>query len=162
MYNYRPATKEDFEGICKLIKSKEELFLVYPNGKFPLTINQLEKLYKERKELSVIVENNEIIGFANLYNYVPEKYAFVGNVIIECIYRGRGLGKEIISYLTNIAQNKYNLPELRISVFSENTPAMLLYAGIGFVPYEIEERENSNGKRVALVHMKKVLNKNET
>ena len=46
-------------------------------------------------------------------------------------HRGRGVGKE-----------------------SENTPAVLLYSALGFVPCEIEERKDSNNKRMALVHMK--------
>ena len=52
------------------------------------------------------------------------------------------------------AYKYHNLQEVRISVFSENTPALLLYSGFGFTPYEIEERKNQLGKRVALIHMK--------
>jgi len=52
------------------------------------------------------------------------------------------------------AKNKFNLPEVRVSVFSENTRALLLYKSIGFIPYEVEERINTKSKRVALIHMK--------
>ena len=156
MCELREATEKDFEGICKLIKSKEELFLVYPNGKYPLTVTQLRELSQVRKELTVAVEENEIVGFANLYNNEPSKYAFIGNVVIDKSCRGRGLGKEIVSYMLKIVYEKYNLPEVRISVFSENTPALLLYSGFGFVPYEMEERKSPQGKRVALIHMKMV------
>lgn len=154
MREFREATEDDFRGICKLIKSKEELFLVYPNGKYPFTVTQVRELSKLRKELTIAVEGNKIIGFANLYNYEPGKSAFIGNVVIDKKHRGRGIGKEIVLYMLNTAYEKLNLPEIRISVFSENTPAMLLYSGLGFVPYEIEERKDSNCKRVALIHMK--------
>ena len=154
MYKYREATENDFEGICNLIKSKEELFLVYPNGQFPLTVAQLKELSKARKELTVAIGGAKIIGFANLYNYKKNESAFIGNVVIDKIHRGRGLGKEIVSYMLEQAHIKHNLPEVRISVFSENTPALLLYSGFGFTPYEIEERKNQQGKRVALIHMK--------
>ena len=154
MCKFKEATKNDFEGICHLIKSKEELFLVYPNGKYPFTIEQVEELSEVRKELTIVTEGDEIIGFANLYDYKPGELAFIGNVVIEKNYRGNGLGKSIVLYMLKIAYEKLNLPEVRISVFSENTPAMLLYSSIGFAPYSIEERVDSSNNRVALVHMK--------
>jgi len=36
---------------------------------------------------------------------------------------GRGVGKEIVKYMLKIAFEKLNLPEIRISVFSEKTLA---------------------------------------
>ncbi|NET06870.1 MAG: GNAT family N-acetyltransferase [Merismopedia sp. SIO2A8] len=150
----REATEKDFEGICKLIKSQEELFLIYPNGKYPLTVAQVKELSQVRKELTVTVEGKTIIGFANFYDYQRSKHAFIGNVVIAQSCRGRGLGKKIVSYMLKIAYEKYNLPEVRISVFNQNTPALLLYSGLGFTPYEIEERKSPQGNRIALIHMK--------
>ena len=49
---------------------------------------------------------------------------------------------------------KYRLLEARISVFSDNTPALLLYSKLGFEPYQVEQRKNFNKDRVALLHMK--------
>lgn len=155
MCQFREATEEDYENICKLIKSKDELFLVYPDASYPFTVSQVKELSEVRKELTVAVAGSEIIGFANLYNYEPGALAFIGNVIIEESYRGKGLGKGIVSYMLNKACEKYALPEIRISVFSENVPALLLYSSVGFMPYEIEERKNPKGNREALIHMKK-------
>lgn len=154
MCEFREAVKADFEAICNLIKSKEELYLVYPNGKYPFTVEQVVELSRVRKGLTVAVEGSEIIGFANLYNYEADKSAFIGNVVVDKNHRGRGLGKEIVLYMLNIAFNKLNLPEIKISVFSENTPAILLYSNLGFQPYGIEERKDPYNKRVALVHMR--------
>ena len=161
MHEIREATEKHFEGVCGLIDSEEELFWVYPNGKYPLTVSQVVKLSKERNELTVAVDDNEVIGFANLYNFKPNKVAFIGNVVIDKRHRGKGLGKEIISYMLGKATEKYNLPEVRISVFSDNVPALLLYSTFGFFPYEIEERKNPKGVRAALIHMRKMLNGNE-
>jgi len=160
MYEIREATEKYFEGICGLIDSEEELFWVYPNGDYPLTVSQIVELSKERKELTVAVDDNEVIGFANLYNYQPNKVAFIGNVVIDKRHRGKGLGKDIISYMLGKAIEKYNLPEVRISVFSNNVPALLLYSTFNFSPYEIEERKSPKGIRVALIHMKKILDGN--
>lgn len=150
---FREATDNDFNGICSLIKSEEELFLVYPSGKYPFTVEQVRELSQVRKELTVAVDDGEIIGFANLYNYESAKSAFIGNVVISKSHRGRGLGKKIVSHMLKMAFEKYHLPEVKISVFSENIPALLLYSDFGFVPYEIEERKDPKGGRVALIHM---------
>jgi RimJ/RimL family protein N-acetyltransferase len=155
MYKLREATEKDFESICKLIKTKEELYRVYPNGKYPFTIDQVKQLSQLRTDLTVLINNNqEIIGFANFYNYKPKKSAFIGNVIIAKAYRGKGLGKKIISYMLKKASEQYQLKEVKISVFSENIPALLLYSSFGFVPYEIEERKNPENNKVVLIHMK--------
>lgn len=156
MSKIREATERDFEGICNLIQSKEELFLVYPNGKYPFTIDQIIELAQVRKELSVLIEDKKIIGFANFYNYEPLKSVFIGNVVIDGNYRSRGMGKEIISYMLKVAYEKHNLPEVRISVFNENSKALLLYSGLGFSPYEIEEKKNIQGERAALMHMRRL------
>jgi len=153
MTEFRKATEKDFERICKLIKSEEELYLVYPSGNYPFTVDQVRELSRTRKELTVAVDGDEIIGFANLYDYKPNESAFIGNVVIDQNYRGKGLGKKIVSYMLNIAFDKHHLMEVRISVFSNNTPALLLYVGFGFLPYDIEERKDPQGNRVALIHM---------
>ncbi len=154
MLEFREVTDKDYERICKLIKSEEEMFLVYPSGRFPFTVDQVKELSQMRKELTVAVEENSIIGFANLYDYERNKSAFIGNVVIDKNHRGKGLGKKIVSHMLKVAFEKHNLPEVRISVFSENTRALLLYVDFGFSPYKIEQRIDPQGNRVALVHMK--------
>lgn len=154
MYKIREATERDFSGITKLITSREELFRVYPNGTYPFTESQVKVLAQRRRELTVAIDGDEVIGFANLYDDKQKAWIFIGNVIIKPHHRGKGLGKEIVTYMLEKAFNKYNLPEVRISVFSDNIPALLLYSDFGFLPYDIEERSGSDGNRTALIHMK--------
>jgi ribosomal protein S18 acetylase RimI-like enzyme len=161
MHKFRQARETDFEGICKLITSKEELYLIYPAGKYPFTVNQIKELSQVRKELTVIELENNIIGFANFYNYQQGQSAFIGNVVIDRKYRGRGLGKELISHMLKVACEKYDLPEIRISVFNDNTTALLLYRCFGFAPYELEAKIGPNDNRVVLIHMKMNLRVNK-
>lgn len=158
MLTIRSATREDFEGVCRLVHSKEELFLVYPAGKYPLTVDQLDQLSIKRRELTVAVLDGAIIGFANLYDLKKDKYAFIGNVIVERAHRGKGVGKELITYMLAMMREEYQLSQARISVFSQNTSALLLYKHFDFKPYAIDERQDVDNKRVALIHMKKKLN----
>ena len=157
MCEYRTATKEDFSEICALVTNEDELFWVYPSGQFPLTVDQLMKLSRERKDLTVVVEKERIIGFANFYKYIQGKSAFIGNVVIDKCNRGKGIGRNLILYMLERARKIHNLNEVHISVFNENTPALLLYSTLGFMPYEIEERNSPRGKRIALIHMKTMI-----
>lgn len=154
----RQATLEDYEAIIRLVPSAEELFLVYPKGTHPFTVSQLHALAEIRKELTVVIQNTTVIGFANLYGLQPNQYVFIGNVVVSNGFRGQGIGKRLITHMTNVAFEKYQVPEIRISVFNENTPALLLYSSLGFKPYAIEERKHPLGQRVALIHMRKSRN----
>ena len=150
----REASEMDFEDICTLFVSEQELFWIYPKGRYPFTVEQLRGVAAVRRDLTVAVEGDRIVGFANLYDFKPQSHVFIGNVVIRPETRGKGLGRKLVAHMAGLARNKYALPEVRISVFSDNTKATLLYSSCGFSPYQIEERRDYSGKRVALIHMK--------
>lgn len=150
----REATAPDFEAIVRLVPTEDELFRVYPKGKHPFTVDQIHSLAESRKALTVAVEREVVIGFANLYDIEQGKWAFVGNVVVARELRGRGIGRLLVSHMIRQAFDKYGVSEARISVFNDNTPALLLYAGMDFKPYAVEERVNPSGVRVGLIHMR--------
>ena len=150
----REANEADIEDICRLFTSEQELFWIYPNGHYPFTPNELRELYAVRRDLTVALNGDHVVGFANLYDLEPDSHVFIGNVVVAPEFRGKGLGRTLVAHMLGLAKDKYSLPEVRISVFSDNTKAVLLYSSIGFSPYKIEERRDYSGKRVALVHMK--------
>lgn len=151
---FRSATESDYPAICKLIRSRDELLWVYPAGRYPLTVSQLNELAQKRMELTVAVAGKSVLGFADFYDLEPGRSIFIGNVIIDRKHRGRGLGKALIGIMLDKAFGEYDLPEVRISVFSENSRALLLYAGLGFIPYAIDERVRADGHRLVLIHMR--------
>ncbi|MDX9765764.1 MAG: GNAT family N-acetyltransferase [Ectothiorhodospiraceae bacterium] len=150
----RPAGEADHPAICALIPSPEELFLVYPRGRHPLTVEQLASLAAERHALTVMTDGEQVIGFANLYGLEAGSHAFIGNVIVARTHRGQGLGRRLVRYMLDVAFGRHELREVCISVFNDNTAALLLYAGLGFVPYAIEERRHPQGRRTALLHLR--------
>ncbi|HEY0721162.1 MAG TPA: GNAT family N-acetyltransferase [Gammaproteobacteria bacterium] len=150
---FRAAEEEDFPAVAALVQGAEELFRVYPRGSYPLTPAQLRALAKVRSDLTVALVDGAVAGFANLYDLVPDQRAFIGNVIVSRQRRGKGLGRALLHHMVGVAFDKYRLPEVRISVFSDNTPALLLYATLGFRPDSVEERRDPQGTRVALLHM---------
>lgn len=153
MTHIRPAAPEDYPDICRLVPTEEELFLVYPRGRHPLTVSQLQELARIRKALTVATIDDRIVGFAILYDFLPRQYAFIGNVVVDRQLRGEGIGSRLVSHMIDIARKEYHLPGIRISVFNTNTPAMLLYCKFGFTPFSTEVRTAPDGQRVVLIHM---------
>ncbi len=149
----REATPKDFSGVAKLVKNRQELLYIYPSGKFPLTPAQIKELYEARRDFTVLTQKDKIIGFANLYDYLENRFVFVGNVVIDEAYRGCGKGKKLISHMINLAEKKYLLPEVRISVFADNADALYLYLDFGFEIYAKEIRNYQN-RDLLLLHLR--------
>ena len=116
----READTQDFEAIVRLVPTRDDLFLVYPKGKYPFSVDQVHSLAKSRKELTVAVEREGVIGFANLYDIEKGKWAFVGNVVVAREFRSRGVGRLLVSHMIQKAFDKYGVSEVRISVFNES------------------------------------------
>ena len=149
----RRAAPGDFQAFCDLIPSADELFLVYPKGQYPFTVDQVADLLERRMEPTVLVREGAVIGFAGFYRYLEARSVFIGNLVIDPLSRGRGYARKIILHLLDLAFEKYDLPKVRISVFSHNSAALLLYASLGFKPYAIVARKDLGGNPVALLHL---------
>ena len=150
----REAVQDDFEGICQLITSEEELFLVYPKGTYPLNLKQLEHLTEVRQNLTVATERLQVVGFSNLYDFAPGRHAFIGNLIVDKDFRKQAIGKKMVNHMLGLIFHQHDLPEARISVFIDNIPAFNLYSGFGFRPFETTDLKNFKDERVDLLHMK--------
>ena len=79
--------------------SADELYRVWPKGSYPLTVEQLEAIAQQRTALTVALLDEQVIGFANLYQYEAKYSAFIGNVIIDQKQRNLGLGKQLIRHM---------------------------------------------------------------
>ena len=148
-----PATEQHYSAIANLVTSPEELYLVFPSGQYPWDIQQLKTIAKKRHELTIGIVDNDVIAFSNFYDLVPQKMAYIGNVIVAQAYRGQGFGKTLIRHMINVCQQKYQAIPY-ISVFNFNTRALLMYADLGFVPFAVEQKLHLNNDRVALIHLK--------
>ena len=147
------AIEAQYKEIGSLISSPEELYLIYPSGRFPWDVAQLKQLAEIRSDFTVCIVQGEIAAFANLYDAAPGVSAFIGNVIVSEKHKGKGIGKALTLHMIDLCREKYRaVPHL--AVFGFNARALLMYAGLGFVPYKAEPRKNLNGETVALIQMK--------
>lgn len=155
--SHRSVRESDLETICGFPQNAEELYFMFPKANYPLTIVQLRTTVESRSDATVILYNNEIVGFANFYEVERNCYCSIGNVIVNPNYRNRGIAKFLIETMESIAIEKYNVSELHISCFNTNTQALLLYSKLGYFPYGIEKRTTSHEESLALIKLKKQL-----
>ncbi|MCG8024782.1 MAG: GNAT family N-acetyltransferase [Candidatus Thiodiazotropha endolucinida] len=152
-YDITAADNNHFEGIVELFTTPEEFFLIYPSGTWPFEKAQLERLSRERRDFTVVLDTGRVIGFANLYTSIAGDRYFIGNLVISDAYRGQGIGRRLIRHMCDRIFERY-ASTVYISVFTDNTPALLLYASLGFMPYDIERRTTPKGDSAALLHMR--------
>ncbi|MBT3093227.1 MAG: GNAT family N-acetyltransferase [Candidatus Thiodiazotropha sp. (ex Lucina pensylvanica)] len=152
-YDITAADNNHFEGIVELFTTPEEFFLIYPSGTWPFEKAQLERLSRERRDFTVVLDTGRVIGFANLYTSIAGDRYFIGNLVISDAYRGQGIGRRLIRHMCDRIFERY-ASTVYISVFTDNTPALLLYASLGFMPYDIELRTTPKGDSAALLHMR--------
>lgn len=119
--SYREVQESDFEKICLLPRNEEELFFMSPRSEYPLNLSQLESTIENRFDSTVVLWDNEIVGFANFYEVKEQEYCSIGNVIVDSDYRNKGIGKYLIKTMENIAVEKYKVSEFHLSCFNANT-----------------------------------------
>ena len=158
MPSFRKAKASDLHELLNFNITQQELFYFYPSATYPLTLEQLEKQLDERYESTVMMDGDELVGFANFYNVENRKIAFIGNIIIKPERRREGLGKQLIQAMLVTGFNHLKLNEIHLSCYSTNTRALLFYTELGFKPYAIEKRSDHKQQKVALIHLKKLKN----
>lgn len=151
----RDARSTDFPAIARLITNPDELFRVFPAGSWPLDVRQIHRLAELRHNLTVGCMDNDIVAFANLYDLLPGKWAFIGNVVVHEAKRGNGIGHALLDHMLDLVFLKHALPEARISVFNDNAPALRLYKNLGFDEYDRESRKDPHNRQVTLLHLKR-------
>lgn len=156
MLTHRPLTLQDLSTICGFAQSAQELYYCYPKAEYPLTVEQLLQTFNDRKYCTVIEKNNNIAGFANLYQCQHNGCCHIGNVIINPAFRQQGIAQYVINTMIMLAKRHYQAKEIHVCCFNHNTAALLLYTNkLGFTPFSIEPREYEQQK-TALIHLRYV------
>ncbi|QYR19636.1 GNAT family N-acetyltransferase [Paenibacillus sp. sptzw28] len=155
MYKYRNTNQDDFNIIATFPQNKVELFYMFPRGLFPVKPEQLYEVSMTRLLPTVIEYCDEIVGYSNLYDLVTGDHCWLGNVIINPRYRGKGAGKYLVNLMIERARKELEVQELRLVCHNTNTGALLLYNKIGFKPFEIKIMNDYGGNEIAGIKMKK-------
>lgn len=149
-----PLKESDCDAISRFATSVEELFHLAPNARFPWTADQMLQTLPDRLANTVFTIDKDLVGFANFYSFETGKQAFIGNLLVNPLYRSQGIGKAIIRQMLETGFQQFHFNEIHISCFSSNTRGLLLYKKLGFVPYGIEQRTNHANEPIALINLK--------
>jgi RimJ/RimL family protein N-acetyltransferase len=156
--NFRAVQDMDIPHICRFPQNEDELFFMFPRAEFPLQADELKEAINQRRESTVVLLGQTVVGFANFYKWEQGGRCSIGNVIISPEVRCTGIASQLIMHMVNVAFKWYDAKEVSVSCFCTNIAGLLLYPKIGFIPYEIEERLSKNDERLALIHMKIIRN----
>jgi RimJ/RimL family protein N-acetyltransferase len=150
---HRPVEEKDISIVCGFPQNEEELFFLFPNAVYPLTQTQLGDAIARRSDSTIVEADNQVVGFANFYKWDLGGRCSIGNVIVSPSVRGHGIGRYLINSMIKLALTEHQAREIGISCFNRNVIGLLLYSKLGFRPYDIEERKDLKGDRIALIHM---------
>lgn len=152
---HRPLRPEDAARIAAFPQSPEELFHLFPKGSWPFTAEQVLEAAACRRDPTVAELEGGVVGYANFAVFEPGSHCAIGNVVVAPHARRRGVARFLVGALVERALGQYGMPEIRIGAHAANPAALLLYAAMGFVPYEIQAVPDWRGVTVPLVFLRK-------
>jgi ribosomal protein S18 acetylase RimI-like enzyme len=109
--------------------------------------NLAEKIASDDAEVAVAEIDGQLVasGFAQKKpsrHYIsPPYHAYLGFMYVHPDHRGAGLNQLILDHLCVWAKSR-GLPEIHLTVYPENQPAIRAYEKAGFKPYLTEMRIN--------------------
>lgn len=98
-------------------------------------------------EVAVAVSGERLIGSgyaikkASRHYLNPPFHAFIGFLYVEPDFRGQGVNQRVLDHLFAWARAN-DLPEIHLTVYPDNAPAIRAYEKVGFEPYILEMRMN--------------------
>ena len=98
-------------------------------------------------EVAVAVYGERLIGSgyairkASRHYLTPPFHAFIGFLYVEPDFRGQGVNQRVLNHLFAWARAN-DLPEIHLTVYPDNAPAIRAYEKVGFEPYILEMRMN--------------------
>ncbi len=116
----------------------------------PISYYDIAKLIaSDEAEVAVAEHSGQLIGSgyakkkASRHYLTPEFHAFIGFLYIAPEHRGKGVNKLVLDHLFAWAKAN-DLPEVHLTVYPDNSPAVRAYQKVGFDPYILEMRLNLN------------------
>jgi ribosomal protein S18 acetylase RimI-like enzyme len=153
----RPVEAADIPTICSFPANLEEVSFMFPNAGYPLQQDVLEDSIRNRHASTVVLLNDAVAGFANFYDCKAGDSCSIGNVIVDPELRGKGIARFLVETMFGVAAHVFRAKRVELVCFNSNVGGLLLYAKLGFAPYAIERRTNSQGERVAAIRMRRAL-----
>jgi ribosomal protein S18 acetylase RimI-like enzyme len=131
----RPLTLKDAPGfrLCVGAVAAERRYLAFYKA-FPLpTVRAfVRRNLRAKMPALVAVDGDRVVGWADVLGDYFETSAHVGSLGMGLLpeYRGKGLGKKLLTRIVKMAARKFEQVEL--AVYGKNKRAQRLYRSVGF------------------------------
>jgi len=155
VFDARDARREDFDRIAGFPQDRREAFFMHPKGTHPFSAEQLHEVALTRAIPTVVTDGDEIVGYANVYEWTEHGRCWIGNVIVNPAYRGRGAGKFLIGEMIRRARDQLKAEEVCLVCHNVNTNALPLYHKLGFKPFDMKHVKDWDGRDMAGIMMKR-------
>jgi len=106
-----------------------------------------EKIASDDSEVAVVEVDGLVVGSGFAIKNLSKAYVqdthhtYLGFMYVRPDYRGRGLNKRLLEHLSAWAKAN-DLREIRLTVYSDNAPAIRAYEKAGFTSHILEMRLN--------------------
>ena len=144
----RPATQSDLTTLLQFEQGIMAVERPYDHTlkPDPISYYDISELIESPNALVIVAElDGELIGSAyatkkRSLDYVQSEFhAFLGFMYVSPQHRGKGVNQVILKDLLNWSR-EMNLPEVHLTVYPGNEPAIKAYEKAGFRPYITEMR----------------------
>lgn len=155
--SHRPASAADLAAVVEFAQNAEELFFAFPRADWPLCVGQLAAAMAERRDSTVALLDGRAAGFANFYQWQHGEFCALGNLMVAPWARGRGVAQHLVAVMEQLARERFKAKRMQVSCFSANSAGLLLYPKLGYSLSAVLERQDRQGRRVALIQFHKAL-----
>lgn len=135
-----PCTKEHIYFLSTWCSSLQEVEQwAGPDIRFPYTPETflMDIKYQELSCYGLINQKNELVAFGQFYERLSNCH--LGRLIVNPHFRGQGIAKKLVIYLSKQAISTLKLHKLSLFVYSNNVPALTLYKKLGFIEKDYPE-----------------------
>ncbi len=157
MYTTRPVTNKDLSTVCGFFAGERELHYAFPGVSYPLSETALKTFIDSRSDATILLSNEKIAGFADLFNIKKNVECQIGNVIISNDHRRKGAAMFLLLAMIDITVSRHNATRIIVPCWCENTGALLLYSKLGFKPFDIIIKNHDDSETVPVLLLEKNL-----
>lgn len=138
----RPTVKKDAPRVIDYIHqvAGESDFLTFGEGEFDISIEKeeeiIENVYNSSNSLFLVAEiSDEIVGNLTFMGGRRSRVSHFGEfgVSVAKDYWGLGIGRQLLVYLIEWAQETKIIRKINLKVRTDNTRAITLYENLGFM-----------------------------
>lgn len=136
MIRLEKFNKDFYADLICWVDSEEALMqFAGPAFTFPLTNEQLDiSLSEKNRHAFRVIENQTNLSIGHCEIFLTDTSAHLGRILIgDKEQRGKGIGKQIVNLLLDLAFHNLNRTKAELNVFDFNIIAIKCYEKVGFV-----------------------------